>query len=485
MRQNYPQIIGGYDNDLAHLYNNQDLVNMYVDIDPNSPRPMQLIHLPGTDVFKTVTAAGDRTGRINGIYAYQDFIYFAMDEIVYQMNKGGLIVQLGPATLVTDAGPLSWANNTTQIAIADGSNLYVFDIPTNTFVIVTLEEGIPVSPFACYYQDARLFVRFINDPRIYFSAQGDFRLFSAENFEVQLSRPSVARGIIGTNDRLFVIGDVSTEIWQPPTYASNDPIIRDNNLLYEFGCAAIASIIKGIYQESQTDPINSFVSWLTTDPNGSGCFIMCMGGPPYKISTLTIDRDLEGFEDLSDFYGVLYKINANVIIEWTSIKNNVTYVYSMNTKSFSRKFNFNLECSNISGHAFSNNKHYIIYRNTNKIYTLNERSILDDGLPIRCSRVTPTLFDENGKQLTVQHLIIYFETGNVAQGENPISYLQVSNDFGKTYSTPYPEPIGKIGEFTNQARFFNLGTDYNFTFKIEVNTAVKILGASINYAVKS
>jgi hypothetical protein len=226
MRKSFP-VVGQFSQSAARRYDNQDTVNMYID-DMNEESSVHSITLnpfPGYEEFLEIPEATG-TPRINGIFSYLTNTYVAFGTNVFKVDQNNIIEKLSPATLFSITTPLSWANSSTQIAVADGVALYVYDIPTNNFTQITLPTGIPSNPFVVYYQDARLFIRFENDPRVYFSAQGDFTQLSSNNFEIQESRPSIATGLTGVNERLFLLGDVSTEVWFPPTSNTANPIIR-------------------------------------------------------------------------------------------------------------------------------------------------------------------------------------------------------------------------------------------------------------------
>jgi hypothetical protein len=284
---------------------------------------------------------------------------------------------------------------------------------------------------------------------------------------------------------LFLLGDASTEIWAPPTYSTLDPIIRDNNLIYEFGCEASASVVKGILEKQEGTALSSFVAWLSVDPNGVGCFVMSVGGPPMRISDDSIETEIENYQNRSDCFGIVYKLAGAVFIEWTFLADNKTFVYEVISNIWTRRETNGGNASDLRGHAFTHGRHYFGNSTTNNIYYTDNTIMTNDEEPINRKRITDTLFDPNGKQLSVNEFIVYFESGYVNPGEDAIAYLSFSNNSGATWSDPAPARIGRIGEFDSACRWHNLGTAYQFNFKIEVfgPWRVFIMGAACDYDV--
>lgn len=486
VRKDFP-IIGEFNNSRSQRYNNQDTINMYVDQDLESLRPLSLSPLPGTEEYVTISQAEGKTCRVNGVYSYKTDTYAVMGELVFKINESKTISQLSPTKLSTTNGAISWANNTSQIALVDGVGLFIYEIQANNFIQVTLPTGMPANPFVVYYQDARLFIRFRDDPRVYYSAQGDFSKLDAGNFEVQQSRPSVATGLIGANERLFLLGDVSAEVWAPPQYANNNPIIRDNNLLYEFGCGASASVVKGILNAGRGKTLTSFVAWFSSNQNGVGTFVMSTGGPAIIIGSDAIEREIEQFDKSDDCFGFVVEISGVTLIEWTFPDADKTFVYNIMTKTWSRKVRNDGKSSNLTGHTFVNERHIVGNKDNNMLYEMKAGLMTDNGEPVNRSRTTLTFYDKGGNQLSVGELIVYFETGDVISGSSPVAYLEVSFDSGKTWTQPSPSPMGEIGEFARESRWHNLGVADSYTFRISIYEPVRvfIMGASIDYVMES
>lgn len=490
-RVDFP-IVGDYNIGRGYQYDTQDTLNMYIDNDPDAIHKTQLVQLPGTlEYFEMPTGA---ICRENGLYAYKTDLYAVFGSIFYTIDKN-LNIQSFPVNLASSTGPLSWANSTNEVAVCDGLKLYVYNIPGNSFAEVTSIQtaDFPASPFAVYYQDARLFVRFRNDPRVYWSAQGDFTSFNSLNFVIQQSRPSLAQGIVGINERLILLGDASNEIWAPPTYNSDVPIIRDNNLIYEFGCEAPYSVVKGVMERKQGEELISFVSWLSKTNIGKGVFVLSTGGAPVNITSPSVSRLLETFSRLDDCVSIVYKEAGTVFIENTFKEENKTLIYNVNNGTWTRKnYLTDNSRSSINAHAFFNGRHVCGSRFNSKIYELTKNCYTDQDEHVLRSRTSFILEDPNHRRIEGNEFRVICQTGFVDVGDgfnnndvDPIMFLSYSQDGGVTYSNPEPFSLGKIGNYKQQALWFTFGIAYQFNFKIDVYSPFPLFirSASFDYEV--
>lgn len=481
-------IVGDYNILRSLEYDSQDTVNLYIVTDNTAKKPNSLQPMPGRSHFADYVA--DQTTRINGLYRVRDFAYAVSGQSVYKFNSTTSLQSIGNVT--TANSPISWANSPTELAIVDGANLYSYNISTGVFQTITAitGAGFPPNPQMIYYQDARFVLSFADSAQYFYSnfataATGALEQWDAQNVFVQQSRPSLSVGITGSNERLFLFGDVSVEVWAPYTTPNLLPFYRDNNFIFEFGCAAKESIVKGVLDVADGQGVSSFVYWLTTNNSGSGCFVVTMGGTPVKVSNQAIDLRLNEMTVISDCVSTLYKEGGHIFIENTFPTENVTYVLDLNTWKWFRKERLNHDASHINSHVYLGNTHFVGSSQDSGLYLLSDQYLADGDQSMRRSRSTLTFTDPSYKRICGNMFEVDFEAGNVPQGIDPTAYLSISFDGGKTYGNPRPTNMGKIGKYRWKAQWYGLGTDYNFTFKIDVYDEVRvfILGGAFDYEV--
>lgn len=480
------QVVGDYSILRSAEYNSQDTINMYIVNDPSAKKPMSLQPMPGRELVQKLHL--ESPVRDNGLYRVRDTAYVASESEFFKFNSSEDLESRG--NLNSLGSPISWANSPQEIAIVDNVNLYSYRIDTGAFNVITAIQGggFPSTPQMIYYQDSRFILSFKDSAKYFYSSfatttQTSLEQWDYNNFFIQQSRPDLSIGISGANERLFLFGQESVENWAPFTTPNLLPFYRDNNFIYEFGSAVNTSIVKGVDDSKQGQPVSSFVFWLTTNNLGSGCFVLTYSGTPVKVSSEAIDLRLSQLTNLNDCVSTVYKIGGHIFIEATFRTDNITFVLDINTGKWFRKERLDGSESLINSHVYLNTKHYVGSATEDGIFELSDRFLMDADENIKRSRSTLTFTDTSYKRICGNMFEIDFESGNVAQGQNPVAYLSVSYDGGKTYGNPRPTTMGKIGKYKWKAQWYGLGTEYNFTFKIEVYDAVRvyILGGAFDY----
>jgi len=489
-RQSF-DIVGEYQVLRSKEYDSQDTVNMYIVYEEGAKKPSSLQPLPGTLAIFNLSNV-DTPLRENGLFKINDndFVYAVQGQSVYKFNESHVPIFLGH--IETTLGRISWANSPTEVALVDGVNLYSYNTQTGVFQTVTAIQatGFPSSPQMIYYQDARFILSFNQNPAYYYSgfadaSMGALEKWDANNFFIQQSRPDLSIGISGINERLFLFGSLSVEIWAPYTTANLLPFYRDNNFIYEFGCVAQGSIVKGVIDVEINKPVTSFVYWLSTNTNGRGSFVISTGGTPIKLSTEAIDLRISSFSRVSDCRSVLYKLKGHIFIENTFPTANETLVVDLTTGKWSRKVSLDNSQSPINSHVYYNGTHYVSTSLNNTLYDLSGDYLTENGEYIKRSRSTHTFIEPSYPRITGNFFEVDFETGNYAPEDAPVAYLSISTDGGVTYGIPRPASMGAIGQYRHKVMWFGLGVTYSFTFKVEVYSPVRvyILGASLDYEV--
>jgi len=176
-------------------------------------------------------------------------------------------------------------------------------------------------------------------------------------------------------------------------------------------------------------------------------------------------------------------VGAHILIENTFRTDGLTLVLDVNTGKWFRKERLDGSQSLINSHMYLNNIHYVGSQTESGIFQLSDSILMDADENMRRSRSTFTFTDPAYKRICGNMFEVDFESGNVEQGQDPLAYLSVSYDGGKTYGNPMPATMGAIGQYRWKAQWYGFGNAYNFTFKIEVWEAVRvfILGGAFDY----
>lgn len=480
---NFP-LVGEYNKRSSPQYDTQDTVNMYVATDETGRKSMALQPLPGRELASEVESSSNGM-RDKGEYVFGDYLYLVIGNTVYARTAGGTNLIIG--YLSTNDRFISWENNTTQLAIVDGSYLYIYTPSTGVFQTVTDIQGIgfPTNPIMVYYQDGRFVICFEDSNQFFYSNQGNGANggWDAENFFVMQSRPVTAKGVSGSNERLFLFGTFAVEVWQPPTYPNLLPFIRDNNFNYEFGLLASGSVCKGVDDTHKGQPVISFVYWLSSNRNGVGSFVLSTGGQPVKISSEAIDILLKSFTAPQECISFVYKENGHVFVQNNFRTDDTCLVVDLNTGMWFRRERINGSLYPVNAHAFFQGEHYVgDYLNPN-LYIQSTTITNDAGESIMRKRVTQTFQMDTYVRIVGNQFSIDMQMGTVAQGVTPYVFLSVSTDGGISYGSPVAASMGQVGEYKWRAYWLGLGIGYQFTFKIECaeDLEVYFFGAMFEY----
>jgi hypothetical protein len=123
------------------------------------------------------------------------------------------------------------------------------------------------------------------------------------------------------------------------------------------------------------------------------------------------------------------------------------------------------------------NRNAVSHYSNGDIYFIDKDTYSDNGNPIERELVGRHIFD-NMQDVFISSLQIDMETGTgliSGQGSNPQIMLQISKDNGHTWGNERWQSFGKIGEYLKRVIWRQLGTGYDFVFKIRITDPVKVV----------
>ncbi|TXG78028.1 hypothetical protein E6Q11_01820 [Candidatus Dojkabacteria bacterium] len=455
----------------------QKTVNMYIIYDKSSPKQISFAPFPG--LKKEIELNSTKNG-VRSLYAYLNNLYSVCGDSVYSLDS--LLNKTKIGKLDTDQSLISVSNNTTQLFLVDGNAGYVYTFSTGEFVKVT-DQYFPSDPLMIAYLDGFFAVCVRNSNIWYLSAQGDATTWPQGSNALLESRPDTFMGIATINQRVILFGHISCEIWYNAGNA-DFPFSRNNNLIFEYGCAASGSIAKGFGQ----------LFWMAADQNGVSSVMMTDGGTPNKISTEAIEVKLRNAVKVDDAIGFSFKEAGHVFYLLTLPTENITFLYDLTASSdLQMQCWYNVEMLDgnyyiAKSHAYFFGKHLVGSSISPTIYELSNKHYTNDGEAIKRERISTHLVAADDNYISISKLQISTQSGVCnpnPMGDEPNIFLSISNDLGHTYGRENKIKMGKIGQYKYKAMIYNIGTNYSYTFKIKHYdpTPLFITGASIEYMV--
>ena len=421
------------------------MVNLFPEIIPEGGKePAFLNRAPG---LKLKMSIGD--GPIRGLWQYGGNMYVVSADSVYRVDTNYTATLIGT---VSGVGPVSMADNGTQLFIACNGPSYIYNATTNVFQQITDSDFRGAVTVA--YLDGYFVFNEPNSQKIWITSLLDGLSVDPLDFASAEGSPDGVVGIIADHREIWVFGTNSVEVWYDSGNA-DFPLSRIQGAFNELGCVAAYSIAK----------MDNGLFWLGQDARGQGIVYRANGYTGQRISTHAVEWQIQQYGNLSDAIGYTYQQDGHSFYVLIFPSANTTWVYDVATQAWHERAGFSngqFTRHRSNCQVFFNNDVLVgDYENAN-IYAFDLDDFSDNGSIqkwLRSWRALPT--GQNNLKRTAHHsLQLDLETGvglNTGQGSDPQVMLRWSDDGGHTWSNEHWVSVGKIGEFYRRAIWRRLG----------------------------
>ena len=425
------------------------MVNLFPEMTPDNGQTAAFLNrAPGLNFLQTVG-----TGPIRALWAHQtngsDF-YVVSGQEVYKLT--GLTDTPTLLGTVSGTGPVSIADNGTQIFFACNPDGYIYNETTNVFAQITDPDFAGAVTVA--YLDGYFVFNQPDSQIIWVSQLLDGQSVDPLDFASAEGSPDGVVGLIADHRELWVFGTDSVEVWYD-SGAADFPLTRIQGAFNEIGCVSAFTIAK----------MDNGLFWLGTDARGQGIVYRANGYTGQRISTHAIEYAIAQYGNISDAIAYTYQQEGHAFYVLTFPSGNATWVYDVATQAWHERAGWdngeftrhrsNCQCNfggNIIVGDFENGD----------IYTLDLDVYADNGdiqKWLRSWRALPS--GQNNLKRTAHHsLQLNCESGvglNDGQGSDPQVMLRWSDDGGHTFSNEHWSPMGKIGAYYQRVFWRRLG----------------------------
>lgn len=442
----------------------QRTVNLFPVLDEMGKETAALYGTPGLTLFDNL---GNGPGR-KCFSSSTGRAFIVSGSGVFEVFEDGTHVLRG--NVDQSSGNLSIAENDLQLAICDGTSIFILTYDNNLYQKVT-GTGLPASVGYVDSIDGYFIATENNSGRFYISGILDGLSWDALDFATAESNPDNLVAIANVTGQLYLFGKRSFEVWSN-TGAEAFPFSRINGAIGTNGCMAAHTVCVN----------DGMVLWVSEDKYGNGNVMLMRGYSPQRISTEPIELILNHVTHPSLMRAYMYQSEGHTFYIITGGGLETSLVYDLTTKLWHERA-FTNESGEFEQHLaadlmYAFNKHICCDRRNGNIYTLDMDYLDDAGSAIVRERIYTHLSDEN-KYVRYSKLEIGVEAGvgvqdENAQGYNPLISLKLSKDGARTWSDWFNVEIGKAGEFRKRAIFRRLGIAYQMTFRIRISDPVKI-----------
>jgi len=405
-----------------------------------------LYRCPG---LESLVEAG--SGPIRGLWTFGGDGYAVSGQSLYKIDSLWNATELGA---VSGNGPVSMADNGTQLFVACNPNGFIYNSSTGVFQQITdldfpgagrvgYIDGYFVftEPGSQRWWQSELLEGTSVDPTEFASAEGD---------------PDDLVSLIVDHREVWLFGTNSTEVWYD-VGGADFAFARIQGAFMENGCAATYSVAK----------LDNSVFWLGKDNRGKGIVYRANGYVPQRVSNHAIEYAISTYSDISDAIAFTYQDGGHSFYFLTFPTGNATWCFDVATNLWHERGYMTPASGAINRHRanchmFYNGKHVVGDHENGKLYSMSLDVFDDDGdlqKWLRAWRALPP--GANNLNRTFQHqLQIDCETGVglvTGQGSDPQVSLRWSDDGGHTWSNEHWRSMGAIGEYGKRVIYRRLG----------------------------
>jgi hypothetical protein len=454
-----------------------------------------------------LTTAGD--GPVRGLWTYGGIAYVVSGDKLYSMAGFGTPVVIGT---VSGTGPVSMADNGTQLFIACGGPSYIYNNSTGGFGPIT-DPDFPGALTVGYLDGYFVFIE-PNSQKVWVTTLLDGTSIDPLDFASAEGSPDNLVSMIVDHREAWLFGTNSVEVYYDAGNA-DFPLQRIQGAYNEIGCAATFSVAK----------LDNGLFWLGADARGQGIVYRSQGYSGQRISTHAIEYAIAQYGNISDAIAYTYQQEGHAFYVLTFPSADKTWVYDVSTQAWHERAGF--DNGNFTRHRsncqMAYNSEIVVgdYENGN-LYAFDLDVYADNGSVqkwLRSWRALPTgqnnlnrtahhslqldcesgvgisgsdytdptyLITESGFFLTTESgdFLISAE-GSATVGVDPKAMLRWSDDGGHTWSNEHWSPMGKIGVYQQRVFWRRLGMTLKLRDRVyEVSgtdpVKVAIMGAELH-----
>jgi hypothetical protein len=428
--------------------------NWYQQFNESGKDPYVLLPFPG------LKSLGNADGDDRGFHRMSEVLYQVKDTSLYSIDKNGVHTLKGS---IPGTGRAIMADDGINLFIVADLKVWQYSADSNTVTQVT-DSNITGAKSVDFFNNQFIYTK---DDFSTVSNVGDGSSASGLNIigEETLPDPMVRDFVY--DEVIYRCGTRSIVGWYNSGVGS-PPIEKLQGRIFNVGLAAIYSIAK-------TD--EAFY-WLGDD----FAIYRATAGSHQRISTDAISNELQKYSKIDDAIGNTFTFEGQNFYSITFPSGNKTFVIS---ESLAEQGWFEISSGVDNGKyqgtsilsAYGQNM--VADVNNGNVYKLDLDTYTNNSDPLRRVRVTQSVNGEllgaKGKRVQMSCLKLIMETGVgliSGQGDNPRIMVEYSDDGGNTWNSGSWPRVGRLGEFTLQVEWFNLGSFYDRMFRISTTDPV-------------
>ena len=298
------------------------MVNLFAEAIPDGSGGKEagfLLRCPGLRLLATVG-----TGPIRGLWVTNGVAYVVSGSEFYSLSTSYTATLLGT---VSGTGPVSMADNGTQIFIACNPLSYIYNVSTLVFAQIT-DVDFPGAGSVGYLDGYFVF----NEPgtqKFWVTSLLDGTAIDPLDFASAEGYPDDVVALIVDHREIFLFGNTSVEVWYDAG-TPDFPLARIQGAFMEVGCEAAYSVAK----------LDNSVFWLGSDARGRGIVYRANGYTPARISTNAVEYAIQSYGNITDAIGYTYQQDGHPFYVLIFPSSEATWVYDVSTQLWHERAGF-------------------------------------------------------------------------------------------------------------------------------------------------
>lgn len=471
------ELTGGAYTARSVIANAQRCVNLFPERNPEEDEsPVRVTHYQTPGLLLLGTAPVQTVFR--GLYrATSNDLYGVVGSGVYYIAPNWTFTLLGNITNLT--APVYMSDNGTTILLVDGTaNGYTINLATRAFAGVVDPNFLGSDRV-----DTLDTFLLLNQPgtATWYCSLSNSVSFNALDFAQKTAFPDKVIGVVAIHREVWVIGDLTTEIWYDAG-AAGFPFQEMPGAIVEHGCGAKYSIAKQ----------DLAVYWLSKDQQGQGMVVRGQAYEAKRISTHAIEEEFRKYSRIDDAIGMIYQQDGHVFYVLTFPTADKTWCFDEATGQWHERVwkdgNGQAHRHRMNCIASAYGKIVVGDHDNGNLYALDVDTYTDNGAPIERIRGFPHLLND-GKRMMFTRFVADMEVGadtgaidGTTAANPPVVSLRYSDTRGQSWGNRIQQTLGAAGEYYRQVQFQRLGMARDRVFELSwsVPTKTALNGAFVD-----
>lgn len=457
----------------SDIASNQVMINLYAELNNDHQAPVPITHylMPGTVLFGTPANPAASRGSYRTSLGTS---YVVVGPTVYFVATNGALVFVG--SIPDRASQVIMADNGLAVVLVDGVEGWAIDMASNAFGQI-IDPAFYGADFVVFLDTFFVFNRpdtnqfYISLSMVTYALLTAGTAFDPLDIAAKSGSADFIVGISTTHKELWLIGELTTEIWIG-TGAADFYFQLQQGAYVDHGCAAPFSIAS----------LDVVTFWIMQDKQGSGIVVKGAAGALDEISSPGIVNIIKNGV-FADAVGTCFQIEDHVFYVVSLPTQNKTIYYDLKSDRWGQWSwldvgNGSRNRHRIQSAFYFNGKNLISDWEDGTVWQLDVDTLTDNGDPIIRTRTFAHMVDGDFNRVIYQSFDADMEVGTSPQvdesaGEElPAVSLSWSDDRGKTFGQPVEQSLGNLGEYLTTVSWNRLGQARDRVFKLEWSAAV-------------